>query len=98
MTARESPERLADVAQVVITDAAAADYARARGLRLAEARRELLEVACEATRRGADGELEQWRARTRTGGIDLAVRVLRQDSRHGRPLAVIVSADARPYR
>ena len=83
--------RLADEGQILVTQRAAEQYADAARLGVEEARRELTVVLLDAHRVAGDTETpERWRARSRTLGIDVSARVVRQDG-----LLVVVGCSRR---
>jgi hypothetical protein len=85
--------RLGSTGQIFVSLAAARTYADAEHLQLEEARRELTEILLDATATPAEpGRPEGWRARSRTTGIDVSARIVRE----GR-LAVVVRVQVRHY-
>lgn len=87
---------LATTGQIVVSMAAAWEYARARGLEGAEeARRELTALLVESRRTGTQPQsgAEGWRRRSRTHGVDVTAHVTRDG-----PLAIVVHVGVRDYR
>lgn len=87
--------RLAELGQIYVTLAVARDYARARGLQEEEARRELT-VRLVAHGRVTQPAIEPGatvgvRARSRTTGVDIAARVIREAD----DLLVVVAVQVR---
>jgi hypothetical protein len=83
--------RLMALGQVYVTLTAAEQYARQRGLRIEEARRELTELLLDARVQDETSPMRV-RARSRLTQIDVSARV----SREGR-LLVVVSLDSKDY-
>lgn len=84
--------RLSETGQVYVTERAAKTYAEALGMKLSEARHELTELLMEAHQVGESipGELESWRYRSRTEGLDISARVARKPN-----LAEVVAVNVR---
>lgn len=70
---------LSETGQILVSQAAARQYAEARGLQIEEARRELTALLAGA-KRGSDSDTgaERWRARSRTLGVDVSAMVSRE--------------------
>ena len=86
---------LGQTGQILVTLAAARQYAAARGLGVEEARRELTILLGGARRTSTpprDG-LEGWRARSRPLGVDVDAQVLREPA-----LATVTHVHARARR
>ncbi len=88
---------LGDTGQILITQAAAREYAEARRVGVEAARREitvLLAAARRTTAPRGDGrcDLEGWRARSRPLGIDISAHVSREPG-----LAVVTHVGVRHY-
>lgn len=81
--------RLGDSGAVFVSLTAAEEFARAEGLQLEEARRELTELLIDA--KPVAGDETQWRARNRSSGLDITCRV----ARDGR-LMVVTRVHVRP--
>ena len=72
-----SATTLADTGSVYVTGRAMIAYARARDLQEEEARRELTRLLMGARRKGpSQTGAEQWRARTRSLGVDVTAHVV----------------------
>lgn len=90
----EPRQRLGDTGQIHVTAAAAQSYADATGLQVEEARRELTDYLLDAVPvSGGSGDVEAWRFRRGSAGIDISARVTRE----GR-LAVVIAVNVRGYR
>lgn len=92
---------LSETGQILVTDAAARQYAAARRLgterglpATEEARRELTQLLADArrTRTQPSNGAEGWRRRSRPLGVDVDAQVTRDGT-----LAVVVHVRARPY-
>ena len=88
-------ETLGDTGQVLVSLAAARQYAAGRGLGIEEARRELTELLVGEKRTSSPpaSGLEGWRARSRTLQVDVGAQVSREGA-----LAVVTHAHVRGYR
>lgn len=90
LAATGTAETLGQAGAVLVSLAAAEQYAAAEDLGVEDARRELTELLLDARENQAqDG---RWRARSKSSGLDLTARV----ARDGR-LLVVTSIDARDH-